>query len=434
MRRNFNSAELDNGLRVAWQRTPTETVFAALRVDYGALDEMPGEEGFAHFLEHILIEGGTNEHSPRKLAEVRDSFGYTNAFTSRNRTAIPWGMVPSDLETYLRVSSEMAFSPRLDEEVIEQQKEVVLREIARRRGAPDFDDVVGFFWPSVARDRDHTYFVLGEESVIQSADAAALHSFHARGYHPNNMVLMVAGKIPKNFCQTVERYFGAQPRAEVTPYQISAVVPLTEKTIRHSRAEDLRNRKDETNSNSHIMLGIVVPDEFHPDGSALSVAATLLGRSWSRGLKRSIRSENGLSYDVGSFYIGKDRFGYFGLRGKVHTARQELALELMFREMKTLQENKIDDESVERAKRKIACEEITSADGWDHALSADPINVATIARMERNYNDRIPLEESVCRLRTVTADDVQRVANQYLPKNRDAGKYVLLIRDPLKKD
>ncbi len=299
---DFNLYKFPNGFRLAWKKTSSETIFANLRINHGALHEKPGEEGIAHFLEHMLIEGGTDKYTPEEQAEIRGKFGYTNAFTSRDRTMIPWGMISSDLESYLDICSQMVFYPRLDKTVLERQRRVVVREIARKKGSPEFKDFTRFFWPSVARNRDHTYFVLGEEKVIETVTEEGLRKFLARGYNPNNMILMLVGNLPDNLIDLVNLYFANQPPEEGNPFEFSQVKPLTERIIMHSKAKDLLNKEDPENSNSQIMLGIVVPDETHRDSSALEVASEILGRSWTTGLKKRIRSEEGMSYDIGSSY------------------------------------------------------------------------------------------------------------------------------------
>src|SRR3989344_7724631 len=121
---DFNLYEFPNGFRLAWQRTPTNTIFGNLRINQGALHENKGEEGIAHFLEHMFIEGGTEKYTPEEQAKIRGNFGYTNAFTSRDRTMIPFGMIPSGLESYLDMAAQMAFHPRLNAKILEQQRKV----------------------------------------------------------------------------------------------------------------------------------------------------------------------------------------------------------------------------------------------------------------------------------------------------------------------
>lgn len=430
---NFETHALSNGLVVALQLTNSENIFGNLRINHGALHEKTGEEGTAHFLEHMLIEGGTEKYTPEEQAIIKGRFGYANAFTSRSRTMIPWGMISSDLEVYLNMASQMTFSPRFDEKVLDQQKGVILSEVSRKKGAPAFYDDVRWFLPTLARDRDHTYFVLGEEEVIQNLNQQKLRDFHIRGYNPNNMILMLAGNLPSDTLPKIEKYFGKIPPGPGKPIEFPGVVPLKEKAIRHSHAPDLLNQDNPKESNSRIRLGIVVPDEFHEDSAALSIVSEVLGNSWTTGLKKRIRTEEGMSYDIGSGYSGDEKFGVFIIAGKVHAPGQEKALDIIFEEMGKLKNTSISNEELESAKRRVRYETVNDMNStFKSMMSIDPINIAEIGKMEYHFDERLSIKERLRQLKGVTPEDIQRVASLYLPSDREAGKYVLLVRDPLK--
>jgi predicted Zn-dependent peptidase len=426
--------EFPNGFRLAWLETPSDTVFANLRVNHGALHENEGEEGIAHFLEHLLIEAGTKKYSPAEQAKKRGRFGYSNAMTSRDRTIIPFGMISSDLEDYLDMVSEMAFYPRLDEKAIEQQKGVVLREIARRKGAPDFDDIVKFYWPSLARDRDHTYFVLGDEEVIKNVSKQELKEFHERGYSPNNMILMLAGNLPDNLVDRVEKYFGGESFGKGSPIEFSEVEMLDKKSVRHSFSEDLLNRDNPKCSNSHLMVGFVVPDENHKDSAALDVCSEAFGRSYTNGLKKRIRSEEGISYDIGSSYSGQQKFGSFNIQGKVDSRRQEKALEIIFEEMDKMKSSLLEEDEILRAKRRAA---YRAANGLSNSMysrlvGVDPVNVNAVMKIDYDLEGRIPVKKKLIQIDNLKPEEVRKVSESYFPLNIEDGRYVMLLRDPLK--
>src|SRR3989344_1809925 len=93
---NFREYKLDNGLVVALQNTPAQTISAKLRVNYGSSHEKEGEEGLAHFLEHCLVTGGSEKYDPVEADKIRGAFGYSNAFTSISRTDFVAEMLVED--------------------------------------------------------------------------------------------------------------------------------------------------------------------------------------------------------------------------------------------------------------------------------------------------------------------------------------------------
>ena len=86
---NYREFKLDNGLLVALQDTPTQTVSGRLRVWHGSLNEQPGEEGIAHFLEHTLLSGGSSKYTPEQSNKIMGTFGFFNAYTGLQKTFFP---------------------------------------------------------------------------------------------------------------------------------------------------------------------------------------------------------------------------------------------------------------------------------------------------------------------------------------------------------
>jgi len=310
---------------------------------------------------------------------------------------------------------------------------VVLSEISMVKGSPDFDDIWRFFIPVMARDRDHTYFILGDENVIRNITEAQLRDFHAAGYSPNNMILMLAGKLPLNLVEMVGNYFGSVVQGPGKPIELSRVNPLETKSIRYSLAPDLLNKDTPEESNSHLRLGVVVPDEFHKDSAALTVVSEILGSSWTAGLKKRIRSEGGMSYNISSFYNGSDNYGYLDVHGKVKERKQEEAIKIIFEELDRLRTSKQNTDEVESAKRRVAYETANLLGrGFNNMTGIDPANIAEIGRMDYFFDGRVPIKRKLREIESVTPEDVQRVSGLYLPSDRETGKYILLVRDPLK--
>jgi zinc protease len=137
---NYREFRLDNGLFVALQETPTQTVSGRLRVWHGALNEKKGEEGIAHFLEHTLMTGGSQKYDPERADEIRGTFGSFNAFTGLERTFFPVDMLAEDSQLFLEYVSDAAFNPRFVTSRVEEERQRVLRETADAKSNPGFKD------------------------------------------------------------------------------------------------------------------------------------------------------------------------------------------------------------------------------------------------------------------------------------------------------
>ncbi|MBU0761061.1 MAG: insulinase family protein [Nanoarchaeota archaeon] len=221
----YRQYELDNGLVVALQNTPTQTIAAKLRINYGSSHEREGEEGMAHFLEHCLVTGGSKEYTPTEADEMRGSFGFSNASTNIGRTFFIGQMLAEDFEKWLGYTSSHVFTPRFEEDRVNGERERVLREISDAKSNPTYLANIEFgnlFYRGHPKGR----FTLGKEDIVRRADLEKIATFHSRGYNPNNMDLVIVGGLPEDTEAKINQYFGLQSRGEKTRKEFPLLKPL----------------------------------------------------------------------------------------------------------------------------------------------------------------------------------------------------------------
>jgi zinc protease len=134
---------LDNGVAY-WVRshaTPPGKIAFWLHVGTGSVNEEDGQEGIAHYLEHMAFNG-TEHFPPGELVTYFESLGlrfgqHQNAFTSFNQTTYIISLPNTDAETIdkgLLFLADVAFRMRLSETEIDQERNVVLEEKRSRKG------------------------------------------------------------------------------------------------------------------------------------------------------------------------------------------------------------------------------------------------------------------------------------------------------------
>ena len=412
---------LNNGLKIILQRTPTPRVFGRLRINHGGLHELPGEEGRAHFLEHALLNGGTQKYTPGEQELRRGRFGCSNATTNRIETTFEAGFLPEKLERYLDFVKETVFFPRLDERVINQERQRILREIADKKGESHFEDYQ-LLIKEVTRSFEHSYFVLGREEVVETSTGKNLRDFYERGYSINNADLILVGNLPEDTLKLIEDYFKDLPQGPGKKISLPKVSPLEEKVLIHSAAPDLLVRGDPKKSNSHLNLWTIVPDESHPDNAPLRVLSDILGGTGgiSRLLKR-VSNEEGLAYRISGGYDGKFQCGYFCIDGSVLAQQSDRAIDCIFEEMALLKEGKVGEEECEQSKNRINYE---FAENLERSQDR-------VESLEYEFDTGITTEDLIAQVNAVTPASIQLAAQKYLPSNRSS-PHVLLLRDPLK--
>lgn len=416
----YREFKLDNGLLVALLNTPTQTISGRLRVNHGAIHETSGEEGIAHLLEHGLMTGGTQKYDPEKTDAIRATFGSYNAFTGLDSTLFPVDMLAEDLQVYLDFVSDLAFNPRLDAVRVQEEKGRALREMADTKSNPGFRDQQAY-QKALFGDGPESYFIAGTENVISNATPDDLRAFHSRGYHANNMYLVLVGGLPENVEDLARKYFNGRPTGEGRKFEFPALAPLERQIILHTSAPELYNHDTPQDSSAQFSMSFIVPDGFHEDSYALSMLVHILGGDANSRLFQTVSQRKQLAYGIGSSYDGANNRGIVNIGGNIISTNQDAAFEAIFDEMQKLKSEPVNPAEIERIKRTVK---------YGVAKQAET-NEGHIGEIERKLDYGQTTQQFLERLDGVTLDRIMEVANRYLPIRN--GNYVLMIRDPLKK-
>lgn len=194
---------LANGMRyvVMENHEPENRVALYLYIRAGSLHESPGQRGVAHFLEHMLFNG-TTHFQPGELVQFFQDIGMsfggdTNAHTSYEETVYNINL-PDGSEDVLRkgflVMSDYARGALLLEDEVERERGVILAE-KRSRDSARYRAFVAaneFKYRGTLLPKRQ---VIGDESVLKSADRALLKDYYDGWYRPENMMLVVVGDV-----------------------------------------------------------------------------------------------------------------------------------------------------------------------------------------------------------------------------------------------
>lgn len=421
--RNYRELRLDNGLFVALQETPTQTVSGRLRVWHGALNEVQGEEGIAHFLEHSLMAGGSRKYDSEKTDEIRGTFGSFNAFTGLEKTIFPVNMLAEDSQLFLEYISDMSFNPRFEAIRVEEERQGVLREIANIKSDPAFRDNKAYVEAFFGKNSPHTYFILGNEAVVGSASVDTLKGFHESGYHPNNMDLILVGALPKNIEDLIQENFGPFQSGNSKKVEFPRNPQLYGATILHTRAPELYNHENPEQSSTQLSISLVAPTETDEDRYAVSMLVNILGGDSNSRLFTSVSQRKGLAYSIGAQYDNSNNKGGIYIGESVHSVRIDEAIDANFEEMAKLRTDLVSQDSLERLKRNSR---------YNIAKTFET-NAGHVNAIEMKIDKGLTPEYHLEKMEIVTPEKIREVAVKYLPQSRADGRYVLGLRDPLKK-
>ena len=170
----------------------------------GSCFERPGEEGLAHFLEHMVFKGSKNLTAGEFDKKIEALGGSSNAATGFDDVHFYVLVPPKFAIEALQLLLDLVFEPSITPEAFKIEKEVVLEEIAQYKDLPDeliFQTLLENCWGTHPYGRP----ILGWEESLRKNTPDQMKFFHERLYRPNNCCLAISGIIPNNLHQFLHK-------------------------------------------------------------------------------------------------------------------------------------------------------------------------------------------------------------------------------------
>ncbi|MAG77971.1 hypothetical protein CL616_01250 [archaeon] len=418
---DYKEFVLDNGLQVGIKLTPALTSYGYLSIHSGTVHEEPGEEGLAHFLEHCLIGGGTRKFSPDLTRAITSRFDWYNAQTAFEETRIIVDILTEDIPLFLDYAAEVAFNPTLDQKIVDQERQRVLREIADNKSSPEFV-AMREYRNKVFGSHPVNRYGLGSEDIVRNTTREDLEKIHKRRFGASNMKLILVGAMPDDIETLVHENFANKPTGEKKEPNIYPKLESLEETFVLERsAPELLNRDSPKESTAIMLIAAHAPSYEDEDYRKVQLLSTVLGEGANSRLFRELSMQRGLVYSVSADYDGSNNAGLISINGKIAANKTDEAREAIFNVFKDLRERKISETELAQIRKRAR---------YQVAKSFESNSGIAGAIWKRWIWDITP-ESYLAELDAITVNDIREMANKYLAED---ATYGILIRNPLKKD
>lgn len=392
---------LPNGLRVLVVDTEAfPSLTTLLLVGAGSRYENTGNNGVAHFFEHMAFKGSKKYPTSQIIASTIDGLGgYFNAFTSKDHTGY-WIKAPSeDFEQVLNVISDMVLNPLLNSEEIEREKGVIREEINMYEDTP-MRKVGEIFEELLYPDDPLGFHIAGSKDGVSSFTRDTFVEYIDRLYHPSNAVLVVAGGLGGR----IDDYqkIISEKLAGWSSGSVDKFVPVKEKQSKPQIR--LIYKKTEQ---AHFCLGFRALPFTSDKKYVMSLLAALLGGGMSSRLFMEVREKRGLCYYIGTSGEYYHDVGSFVTQAGVtiELAKVQEAVRVTLSEHKKVASGDIEDEELVRAKELLKGRLLLSLE--------DSFKVASFFGTKQILeNTYIEPEEVIRKIEKVSKDDIVELARR----------------------
>lgn len=397
----YNTFTLSNGLRLIHAPSPTNVAYCGFAVDAGTRDELDGEQGMAHFVEHLIFKGTMKRRAWHILNRMENVGGDLNAYTNKEETVIYSAFLKEHFSRAVELLADIVFHSVFPQPEIDKEVEVIIDEIRSYEDSPSeliFDDFEELIYPEHALGRN----ILGRPELLRSFRSEDARRFVARYYKPANMVFFVLGDIDfRKVVRTVERAVSDIPYGEVEGYVRRKPLPYSPRRLVMEKGTH----------QSHVMIGGRGYDAYDERRTGLYLLNNILGGpGMNSRLNVILRERKGLVYNVESNLTAYTDTGTFCIYFGCDAEDEERCIDLVHKELKRLRERRLTAMQLAAAKKQIIGQIGVAGDNFEN----NALDMGKCFLHYRRYEDK---SEVFGRIESLTSAGLLEIANEVFAEN-----------------
>ena len=391
----YNTYTLDNGLRIIHLPSDSKVVYCGYQINAGTRNEEPGEEGLAHFCEHVTFKGTERRKAWHILNCLESVGGDLNAYTNKEGTVYYSAILKEHIARAVDLLSDIVFHSVYPQAEIDKEVEVICDEIESYNDSPA-ELIYDEFENILFKGSPLGHNILGTAEQVRSFKTEDALRFTRKLYRPDNAIFFAYGDIDfKKLVKLIQKALGECPKgrelacsadcksaetpteeriAEKTPTKerITEETPTGETPTEEMEAGDANHKVQSSKFNvqskvagqtivmqknthqAHVMIGTQAYDVNDDRRMPLYLLNNMLGGpGMNAKLNLALREHNGLVYTVESTMVSYGDTGtwsiYFGC--DEHDVKR--CLRLVRKELDKFMQKPLSDAQLKAAKKQI---------------------------------------------------------------------------------
>ena len=403
----YNTYTLDNGLRIIHLPSDSQVVYCGYQINAGTRDELPGEEGLAHFCEHVTFKGTERRKAWHILNCLESVGGDLNAYTNKEGTVYYSAILKEHIARAVDLLSDIVFHSVYPQAEIDKEVEVICDEIESYNDSPA-ELIYDEFENILFKDSSLGHNILGTAEQVRSFTTEDALRFTRKLYRPDNAIFFAYGDIDfKKLVKLVRRALADDDSGKLAAEKLPKNYPSVGEEIAGQTIVMQKNTHQ-----AHVMIGTRAYDVNDDRRMPLYLLNNILGGpGMNAKLNLTLREHNGLVYTVESTMVAYGDTGtwsiYFGC--DEHDIKR--CLRLVRKELDRMMEKPLSDSQLKAAKKQIKGQIGVACDNREN-FALDFGKSFLHYGWEKNVDC---LYEQV---EAITSQQIQDVARELFDKNR----------------
>ncbi len=190
----YNTYTLDNGLRIIHLPSDSQVVYCGYQINAGTRNEEPGEEGLAHFCEHVTFKGTERRKAWHILNCLESVGGDLNAYTNKEGTVYYSAILKEHIARAVDLLSDIVFHSVYPQAEIDKEVEVICDEIESYNDSPA-ELIYDEFENILFKGSPLGHNILGNAEQVRAFKTEDALRFTRKLYRPDNAIFFAYGDI-----------------------------------------------------------------------------------------------------------------------------------------------------------------------------------------------------------------------------------------------
>jgi zinc protease len=344
----------------------------------------------------MLSEGSLN-YSSEELNRLLDYYGvFLNQSAEKDSAGIVLFFPNKHIQKVLELSHEILYNPVFPEpELSSLMKKRFRWYLVNREKVQNL--AIDQFFESLF-GKSHPYGRQITPTDFENITSALLSNFHTKYYTPENMTVIISGKIHNMTADLLNSYFGV-----ISPGDIKTEDPVG--VIKSEKAKKVHISKPEMVQTA-IRIGSATINKRHPDYPGLKILDSVLGGYFGSRLMKNIREEKGYTYGISSSLSSLDLSGYKVISTEVGSKNCQKTKDEIYKEIRLLQSVYVKEDEMAVVRNYMSGEMLRMFDG-PFAL-AESFRSAWEFGLDNNYYYRLAEK-----IKSIDADEIIELARTY---------------------
>ena len=413
----YNTYTLDNGLRIIHLPSDSKVVYCGYQINAGTRNEDPGEEGLAHFCEHVTFKGTERRKAWHILNCLESVGGDLNAYTNKEGTVYYSAILKEHIARAVDLLTDIVFHSVYPQAEIDKEVEVICDEIESYNDSPA-ELIYDEFENIIFKGSPLGHNILGTAEQVRSFKTEDALRFTRKLYRPDNAIFFAYGDIDfKKLVRLLKKSFLSEER-RVKSEKFNSPEAQTQFNIQHLTFNTQHSFEGQTivmqknTHQAHVMIGTRAYDVNDSRRMPLYLLNNMLGGpGMNAKLNLALREHNGLVYTVESTMVAYGDTGVWSIYFGCDEHDVKRCLRLVRKELDKFMLKPLSDAQLKAAKKQIKGQVGVACDNREN-FALD------FGKSFLHYGWEKNVDRLYEQVDEITAEQIQAVAQELFDKDR----------------